>query len=151
MNRLIFISLLLCVSTCHSVDSGYVESDKIHLLFEEAGTGALDENEKIIETPVLVPLSIRMDIEKVTQVEFSDVSSDEICDFGDIPSSPSKIASFTFDPKANIKKIDFRIRLPCAAYRQKFYYLIKVKSLGGNYFIRKKFPGKVIWNAGSGA
>jgi hypothetical protein len=129
-----------------------VESDKIHLLYQEAEIGALlDENEKIIETPVLVQLSIRMDIEKVTQVELSDVSSDEICNYGDIPSSPSKIASFTSDPKANIKKIDFRIRLPCAAYRQKFYYLIKVKSLEGNYFIRKRFPGKVIWNAGSGA
>lgn len=146
MKRIILISLLLFASACHSADSDYMETDKIHLVYREGGT--LDENPNIIETPMLVPLSIRMEIDKVTQVELSDVSPAvrECLDW--IPPSPSTIASFTLNPKANIKKIDFRIQLPCAAYRQEFYYTIKVKSLGGNYFIRKKFPAKVIYNFG---
>ncbi len=149
MNRIILVSVLLFATACHNANPGYVETDKIQLLFYS--DGRLDDKEKVIDHPTLVPLSIHMDIEKVTHVEFSDVSPDEICNYSQALPSPSKMASFTFDPKANIKKIDFRIRLPCAAYDEGFYYLIKVKSLEGNYVMRRKFLGKVIWNAGSGA
>lgn len=130
-----------------------METDKIQLLFtgdlrtDSSELTKTEDNEIIIEHPWLIQLSIKMDIENITKVEFSDVSSpDNSCNI-EIPESPSTIASFTISPKANIKNIDFRIGLPCAAYRQKFYYLIKVESLNGNFFTKKKFPAKVIYTS----
>ncbi len=140
MNRIILVSLLLFAAACHSVDSDYVETDKIQLLYRGDGEGNIDDKEKIILNPSTVPLSIQMDIEQVTQVELSDVSSAMVCKTEGVLPSPSTLAVFTFDPKANIKKIDFRIRLPCAAYHRKFDVMIKVKSLVGNYVMRKKLP-----------
>ncbi len=139
MNRTILVSFLLFASACHSTDSGYLETDKIQLLFGDPSE-TFDDKEKIIAFPSIVQLSIQMDIEQVTQVELSDVSSARACKTEDVLPSPSTLAVFTFDPKANIKKIDFRMKLPCAAYFREFYVMIKVKSLGGNYVMRKKFP-----------
>ncbi len=142
MKQLILVSLLLFAAACHNANPGYVETDKIQLLFSDS-QGNFDDKEKIIMNPTTVQLSVQMDIEKVTQVEVNDVSSDEVCKRDEVLSSPSTIASFTLNPNANIKKIDFRIRLPCAAYRRNFYVMIKVKSLGGNYVMRKKLPALI--------
>ncbi len=139
MNRIILVSLLLFAAACHNVNPGYAETDKIQLLFGNPSE-IFDDKEKIIEIPSIVKLSIQMDIEQVTQVELSDVSSAMVCKTEGVLPSPSTLAVFTFDPKANIKKIDFRIRLPCAAYHRKFDVMIKVKSLVGNYVMRKKLP-----------
>lgn len=162
MDQIILASLLLFAAACHNVNPGYVETDKIHLLFGDGsesirGNWVLDEKEKIIESPRLLRFSIRMDIKNVTWIEFSDVSAEDNTCIGWGYSwenhynhaSPYTIVTFTLNPTANINKIDFRMALPCAAFHQNFYYLIKVKSLEGNYFIRKKFPGKVIWHPGS--
>jgi len=138
MKRVILVSLLLFASACHSAETDDVETDKIQLLFYS--DGRLDDKEKIIDHPTLVPLSIRMDIEQITQVEVRDVSSDSVCKNEGVLPSPSILASFTLNPNANIKKIDFRIQLPCAAYHREFYIMVKVKSLGGNYFMRKRLP-----------
>lgn len=140
MNRIILVSLLLLASACHSVDSDYVETDKIQLLYLGDDPANFDDKEKIIGNPSVVQLSIQMDIEQVTQVELSDVSSARTCKTEDVLPSPSTLAVFNLDPKANIKKIDFRIKLPCAAYYRELYVMVKVKSLGGNYVMRKKLP-----------
>lgn len=145
MKRIIFISIILSIVACANDNADFVESDKIHLLFGDAEyarvhAGTLDDKEKIISDPFNMIFSIHMDIEKVTQVEVSDVSSNNhVCSDDEAPLSPASIASFTLNPKANIKKIDFRyIRLPCAAYQHEFYVMVKVKSLDGNYFMKKK-------------
>ncbi len=148
MNRIILASLLLFASACHSMDSDYVETDKIQLLYLGDDPANFDDKEKIIGNPAVVPLSIQMDIEQVRQVELSDVSSARACKTEDVLPSPSTLAVFTFDPKANIKRIDFRMKLPCAAYYRKFYVMIKVKSLGGNYVMRKKFPVIILRGEG---
>ncbi|MBI3560462.1 MAG: hypothetical protein HY080_01905 [Gammaproteobacteria bacterium] len=158
MKPIIFVSFLWWVTACQGAEPDYVETDKIHLLFGDAnksikGNWVLDEKEKIISFPELLRFSIQMDIKHITWVEFSDVSAeDHSCMTWDFPvyplfrASPSTIVSFTLNPTAGIQKIDFRMPLPCAAFHQKFYYLIKVKSLEGNYFVRKKFPGIVRYN-----
>ncbi len=169
MKVILLAGLMLCMTACQSTESDYVETDKIHLLFTDGNdtycdkdnrcrsAWTLEDKEKTIESPELLLFSIQMDIKHITWVEFSDVSAeDHSCMTWDFPvyplfrASPSTIVSFTLNPTAGIQKIDFRMPLPCAAFHQKFYYLIKVKSLEGNYFVRKKFPGKVIYNPGSG-
>ena len=140
MNRIILVSLLLFAAACHSAESGYVETDKIQLLYRGDDPATFDDKEKIIMNPSTVQMSIQMDIKQVTQVELSDVSSARVCKTEDVLPSPSTLAVFTFDPKANIKKIVFRMKLPCAAYYSELYVMIKVKSLGGNYVMRKKLP-----------
>ena len=144
MKRISFISIILLMVACAADKADFVESDKIHVLFGDAEyarvhAGALDDKEKIISDPFNMIFSIHMDIEKVTQVEVSDVSSsNHVCSDDEAPKSPSFIASFTLNPKANIKNIDFRyIRLPCAAYRREFYVMVKVNSLEGKYFMKK--------------
>ncbi|MBI3562012.1 MAG: hypothetical protein HY080_09900 [Gammaproteobacteria bacterium] len=157
---LVFLTVL--VAACQSANSEYVETDKIHLLFGDyeytrSNNGAIDDKEKIIYLPEDVRLSIQMDIDHVTWVEMSDVSEEDHTCIGwgyswanhYSHASPSTIVSFTLNPTANIKKIDFDMPLPCAAFHQKFYYLIKVKSLEGNYFVRKKFPAKVFYHPSS--
>ena len=54
MNRLIFILLLLFTSACHSADSGYVETDKIQLLYLGDDPENFDDKEKIIIYPSVV-------------------------------------------------------------------------------------------------
>ncbi|MBI3561441.1 MAG: hypothetical protein HY080_06955 [Gammaproteobacteria bacterium] len=154
MKTILLTGLILFVAACQSTESDYVETDKVHLLFSDRNI--MDGNEKLIELPESVQMSIRMDIDHVTWVEMSDISTeDHTCItwrsswYPPFRASPSTIVSFKLNPAANIKKIDFRMALPCAAFHQKFYYLIKVKSLEGNYFVRKKFPGKVFYNPGS--
>ena len=143
MHRTILISLLWG-SACFAADTNYVTTDKIHLLLYDDGSGKYDAEQKIVFNTQQVPMIFQMDIDKITHVEVKDVSSKKhLCRgnyFFPPLSSPSTIASFTLDPKANIKKINFRIKLPCAAYERDFYIEIKVTSLGGNYIMRKKVP-----------
>jgi hypothetical protein len=133
---------MLFASACHGADSGYTETDKIQLLFY-GGIGEVDDKEKIMSSPQQVLLSIKMDIEKVTHVELNDISADDSCHFDGILPSPSTMASFTFNPKANIKQVDFRIKLPCAAYSGQLYVMVKVTSLEGHYFMKKKLPALI--------
>ncbi len=140
MNRITLAFLLLFAAACHNANPGYVETDKIQLLYLGDDPENFDDKEKLIANPSVVNVSIQMDIEQVTQVELSDVSSAMVCKTDGVLPSPSTLAVFNLDPKANIKKIDFRIKLPCAAYYRELYVMIKVKSLGGNYVMRKKLP-----------
>ena len=158
MKKILFFALLLLNSACFSADSNYLATDKIQVLFYDGGNGELDDQQKVIGYPERVRLSVRMNIKQITRVEVSDVSSpdndprntppldvyrkswsDYVC-HDHILKSPSTLASFTLNPKANIKKIEFHIRLPCAAYRHEFYIQVKVTSLGGNYVMKKKLP-----------
>ena len=144
MKQIIVLIMLLWIPACFSADSDYVVTDKIQLLFY-GGDGELDDKQKLIFSPEQVKLSVRMDIEQITQVEVLDVSSDkQTCLSGEKLLSPSTLASFSFNPKANIKNIDFHIKLPCAAHGNKFYVEIKIKSLGeGKYVMKKRFPGVI--------
>ncbi len=154
MKQIMLISLLFIVA-CAGINADDVQTDKIQLLFgdydyKRLHDGAIDDKEKIILDPFNVTLAIRMDIEKVTQVEVRDISSDMKCRHDEIPPSPSTIASFTLNPKANIKIIDIRIQLPCAAYRREFYVMVKVKSEVGNYVMKKKLPAIISNPFGDG-
>ena len=144
MQRILLIAMLLLVSACFAADTDYVTTDKIHLLLYNEATHKYDQKQNVILNDEVVPLSLRMDIDQISQVEVRDVSSDKfICSprYHFIPlSSPSTIASFTLNPKANIKKIDLRIKLPCAAHYREFYVEVKVKASGGNYIMKKKLP-----------
>jgi len=149
MKQILLLSIMLLVVACETTSTDYIETDKIQLLFYD-GDGALDDKEKIIGFPEQVRLSIRMDIGQITQVVVRDVSSDIKCNRDGVLPSPSTLASFILDPKANIKTIDFRIRLPCAAYSREFYVMVKVKALGGNYFMRKRLPAIIDRRPGEG-
>ncbi|MBI3562949.1 MAG: hypothetical protein HY080_14660 [Gammaproteobacteria bacterium] len=159
MKALLLAGLMLFVTACQGAESDYVETDKIHLLFGDyeyirSHNETIDDKEKIIVDPDLLRFSIQMDIKHITWVEFSDVSAEDHTCIGRGYSwvnhynhaSPSTIVSFTLNPMAGIQKIDFRMALPCAVFNKAFYYLIKVKSLEGNYFVRKKFPGIPRYN-----
>ena len=141
MKRILLVSLLVLASGSYAAYSGYVETDKIHLL-------VYGEDKKLHEEEILgynphVQVVIKIDLEDVTQVELNDVSDIATC-YDRAPFSPSTIATYTLNPKAKIKNIVVRFQYPCAAYRQAFYYAVKVKTLQGNYFIRKKFPVKLL-------
>ena len=150
MQRIFLTSLLLLVSACFAADIDYVSTDKIHLLLHNEETGEYDVKQNIISNAEQVPLSLRMDISNITHVEVRDVSSKNICERNNVPNSPSTIASFKLDPKLNIKKIDFRIKLPCAAYDREFYIQVKVRSPGGKYVMKMKVP-TIISIPGDGA
>ena len=128
MKQILFLVLLLLNPACSSANSDYVATDKIQLHFH-GDTGELGDKNNILTDPAQVRLSIHMDFEQITQVEVRDVSADKPCR-GEFlfppPLSPSTLASFSLDPKANIKKIDFRIKLPCAVYSREFYIQVKV-------------------------
>ena len=150
MQRILLVSMMLLVSACFAADTDYVATDKIQLRFH-SDMGEIGDKQKILADPAQVRLSINMDIDQITQVEIQDVSSDKLtCRGAYRLLSPSTLASFNLDPKANIKKIDFRIKLPCAAYSREFYIQVKVKSLSGNYVMKMRFPG-LIHIPGDGA
>ena len=143
MKHILLLALLSWISACLSADSDYVATDKIQLRFH-GDMGEIDDKQKMLADPAQVRLSINMDIDQITQVEIQDVSSDKLtCRGAYRLLSPSTLASFNLDPKANIKKIDFRIKLPCAAYSREFYIQVKVKSLSGNYVMKMRFPGLI--------
>ena len=149
MKKIFLLTVLSWISACLSADSDYVATDKIQLRFH-GDMGEIDDKQKMLADPAQVRLSIHMDIDQITQVEIQDVSSDmPPCRGGDRLPSPSTLASFNLDPKANMKKIDFRIKLPCAAYYNKFYIQVKVKALGGNYVMKMRFPA-LIYSPGGG-
>ncbi|MBI3560460.1 MAG: hypothetical protein HY080_01895 [Gammaproteobacteria bacterium] len=154
MKAILFVGLILFVTACHGAESDYVETDKIQLQFNYDVLS--DENEKIIEDADHVRFYFRFDIPHITWIEISDVSADyrecaqwRIYSHTSFRNSPSTIVSFTTNPDANVREIDFDMPLPCAAFHQAFYYLVKVKSLGGNYFVRKKFPAKAFYHSSS--
>jgi len=88
MNQTTLVFLLLFVSASHAAYPDYEKTDKIQLLFGDDPEN-FDEKEKLIFNPSVVKLSIQMDIEKVTQVELSDVSSARACKTEDVLPSPS--------------------------------------------------------------
>jgi hypothetical protein len=141
MKHLVLVFLLMLASESYAAYSGYVETDKIHLLVY--GDDKEAHEEEILGYNPHVQVVIKIDLENVTQVEFNDVSDLATC-YDRAPFSPSTIATYTLDPKVKIKNIVVRFQYPCAAYRQAFYYAVKVKTLQGNYFIRKKFPVKLL-------
>ncbi len=141
MEHLLLISLLVLASGSYAAYSGYVETDKIHLLVY--GDDKALHEEEILDYDPHVQVVIKIDLEDVTQIEFNDVSDLATC-YNRAPFSPSTIATYTLNPKIKIKNIVVRFLYPCAAYRQAFYYAVKVKTLQGNYFIRKKFPVKLL-------
>ena len=110
MKQILFFVLLLLNPACFSADSDYMATDKIQLFFYDEN-GKLSDTERLIFNPEQVRLSLRMDIEQITQAKVRDVSSDKrtcrgIYLFPPL-SSPSAIASFSLDPKANMKKSNY--------------------------------------------
>lgn len=132
VNILLFVSLVGCAFA----EPKYIETDKIHIFFgEDNNTSRI-----VAEDYAVSPIYLNIDIENVSYIEVADVSSNSLRCTEDILKSPSELASFSLNPKQALKKITFRIRLPCASYHNEFYIMVKVRSQGGNYFLRKKVP-----------
>jgi len=140
MKHILLVSLLVLLAACAGLGTEYIETDKIKVFFYDGGNGRLDDKAKIILTPERVRFSVRMAINHIKQVEVFDASPQVKCNRDEVLPSPSKLVSFKLAPEANIRTIEFHLRLPCAAYHRKFYIMVKVKALGGNYFMKKKLP-----------
>lgn len=143
--KIIFSTLVLLQVGCAVTDSGYVESDKIKLSFGEAG----NIKPIVAEDYENFPIYIHFDIDRISFVEITDVSTDDLRCTDDILPSPSTISSYTLNSESSIKDIAFRIRLPCASYHNKFIIEVKVHSSTGKYYVRQKLP-VVITHEGPG-
>ncbi len=146
MKHAFLVSLLLVVTAAGGENFSEVETDKVHFSYQSDHVSYNDNEVAFIETPQVIEATIKWELENVTNVEFDDVSTGKYYCVDQVPKSPSKIMSYTFDPKAKIKHITFRIRLPCAAYHKDFQYLIKIKTPQRDFFMRKKFRGVITYH-----
>ena len=132
----IFILLLLLLSSCAHTDSPSTETDKIEIFFGEEW----NSEEYVVEDVNHFTVFIQMDIDKITRVEFNDVSSSDLICTDDITKSPSMIAAYDVDPELNIEQLVMRIKLPCAAYHGQWFVSVDVESLSGRYHIKRNLP-----------
>lgn len=94
----------------------------------------------VVENPNYVGLYIQTQYKQVTKIEVNDISSKHYRCTPDIVPSPSNLARFNVNPAVALKRLAFRIKLPCAAYHNDFKVRVTVTTTTGTHELSRTLP-----------
>lgn len=134
----LLIWLLLCLGTACSAQENS-KTDKIAIYFGKEGNQAA----YVAELEKNFYIGLKFEVDQITEIQVSDVSSSSLKCTSDILPSPANIVTYTTDPTANFKQLEFRIDLPCAAYHEQWDVMVRVKSQHGDYYVKQRLPVKI--------